>query len=70
MGGWRYGCTILDLGTRWRWVVSFMARPLYTRGNSSRSGRCGEVKEPCHAGNQTLAVQPVARPSTDELSRL
>jgi hypothetical protein len=25
---------ILDLGTRWRWVVSFTARPLYFRGKS------------------------------------
>jgi hypothetical protein len=46
---------ILDLGTRWRWVVSFMPRPLYPRGKSpwypldrrlggpqSRSGRDGE----------------------------
>jgi hypothetical protein len=25
---------ILDLGTRWKWVVSFTPRPLYTQGNS------------------------------------
>jgi hypothetical protein len=25
---------ILDLGTRWRWVVSFTPRPLYTQGKS------------------------------------
>jgi len=25
---------ILDLGTRWRWVVSFMPWPLYTQGKS------------------------------------
>jgi hypothetical protein len=25
---------ILDLGTRWRWVVSFMPRPLYPQGKS------------------------------------
>jgi hypothetical protein len=49
--------TILDLDTRWRWVVSFMPRPLYPRGNrpwyplgrwlgrpQSRSGRCREEK--------------------------
>jgi hypothetical protein len=48
---------ILDLGTRWRWVVSFTPRPLYPQGNSpsyplerkldgsqSRSGRGGEEK--------------------------
>jgi hypothetical protein len=45
---------ILDFGTRWRWVVSFMLRPLYPQGKSllypldrklggpqSRSGRGG-----------------------------
>jgi hypothetical protein len=48
---------ILDLGTRWRWVVSFTPRPLYPRGKSpwypldrrlggpqSRYGRGGERK--------------------------
>jgi hypothetical protein len=57
MGEWRYSSTILDLGTRWRWVVSFMPRPLYPRrkssgypmdrrlgGPQSRSGRCREEK--------------------------
>jgi hypothetical protein len=47
MGELRYSSTILDLGTRWRWVVSFMPRPLYPRypldrrlgGPKSRSGR-------------------------------
>jgi hypothetical protein len=47
----------LDLGTRWRWVVSFTLRPLYRQGKSlwyplgrrlsgtqSRSGRGGEEK--------------------------
>jgi hypothetical protein len=29
MGEWRYSSTILDLGTRWRWVVSYTPRPLY-----------------------------------------
>jgi hypothetical protein len=27
--GWRCSSTILDLGTRWRWVVNFMPRPIY-----------------------------------------
>jgi hypothetical protein len=35
MGEWRYCSTILDLGTRWRWVVSFTPRPLYPRGEST-----------------------------------
>jgi hypothetical protein len=47
----------LDLGTRWRWMVSFTPRPLYTRrksprypldrrlgGTQSPSGRHGEEK--------------------------
>jgi hypothetical protein len=29
MGEWRYSSTILDLDTRWSWVVSFTPRPLY-----------------------------------------
>jgi hypothetical protein len=27
---------ILNLGTRWRWVISFRFRPLYSQGNSPR----------------------------------
>jgi hypothetical protein len=54
---WMYSATILVLGTRWRWVVSFTPRPLYSRGKSprypldrrldgpqSRYGRCGGEK--------------------------
>jgi hypothetical protein len=36
---WGSGCTVpcfLDLGTSWRWVVSFMPQPLYPRGKSSQ----------------------------------
>jgi hypothetical protein len=36
MGEWRYSFTILDLDTRWRWVVSFTPRPLYPQGISVR----------------------------------
>jgi hypothetical protein len=56
-GEWRYSSTILDLGTRWRWVVSLTLQPLYPPGNRPRypldrrlggsqcqSGRCGEEK--------------------------
>jgi hypothetical protein len=58
---------ILDLGTRWRWVISFTPRPLYLQGRSpwypldrrlggsqSRSGRGGEEKFPASAGYRTL----------------
>jgi hypothetical protein len=34
MGDWRYISTLLDLGTRWREVVNFTTRPLYTREKS------------------------------------
>jgi hypothetical protein len=57
MGEWRYSSTILGLGTRWRWVVSFTLMPLYLGetvprypldkrlgGPQSRSGRCGAEK--------------------------
>jgi hypothetical protein len=32
MGEWRYSSIILDLGTRWRWGISFMPLPLYPCG--------------------------------------
>jgi hypothetical protein len=32
MAEWRYSSTILDLGTRWKRVVSFKPRPLYPPG--------------------------------------
>jgi hypothetical protein len=57
MGEWGIAPRILDLGTRWRWVVSFTPRPLYLPGKNplypldrrlggphSRSGRGGEEK--------------------------
>jgi hypothetical protein len=36
MGEWMYSSTFFDLGTSWRWVVSFTSRPLYSRGKSLR----------------------------------
>jgi hypothetical protein len=58
MREWRYSSTILDLGSRWRWVVSSTTPPLYPRrkrprcpldrrlgGPQSRSGRCGVEKD-------------------------
>jgi hypothetical protein len=52
MGEWKYSSTFLDLGTRWRWVVSYTPLPLYPRypldrrldGPQSPSGCCGERK--------------------------
>jgi hypothetical protein len=31
MREWRYSSTILDLGTSWRWAISFTPQPLYLR---------------------------------------
>jgi hypothetical protein len=57
MGKWMYKSTLSDLGTSWRWVVSFTPLPLYPRwksprypldrrlgGPQSQSGRRGEGK--------------------------
>jgi hypothetical protein len=54
---------ILDLGTRWRWVVSFTPRPLYPKGRSSRypldrrmggpQSRSGREKFPAPTGTRT-----------------
>jgi hypothetical protein len=35
-GVWRYSSTFLDVGIKWRWVVSFTLRPLYARGKRPR----------------------------------
>jgi hypothetical protein len=55
LGEWKY--SVLDLGTRWRQVISFTLRPLYPQrkslwcpldrrlgGPQSRSGRGGKEK--------------------------
>jgi hypothetical protein len=75
---------ILDLSTRWRWVVSFTPRPLYPQGKSpwyplvmqlsgpqSRSGHRGEEKnsQPL-SGLKPLIIQPVTQHYTTELSWL
>jgi hypothetical protein len=75
---------ILDLGTRWRWMVSFTPRPLYLQrkspwyplerrlgGPQSRSGRGGEEKnsQPL-PGFEPPIIQPVVQRYTTELSRL
>jgi hypothetical protein len=78
MGKWKYSSTILDLGTRWRRVVSFTPLLLYPRGNiphpwypvfkkprgpPSRCERYGEAKNLSFA-----SPQPVPKPT--ELSWL
>jgi hypothetical protein len=66
----------LDLGTSWRWVVSFTPRPLYPRGKrprypfdrrlgglQSRSGRCGGKKFLTLPG---LEFRPLGRPARSQ----
>jgi hypothetical protein len=42
----RYSSTILNVGSRWRWVVGFTPRPLYPTGDSSRYPLCGRLNGP------------------------
>jgi hypothetical protein len=78
MGEFKYSSTILDIGTRWMWAVSFTPRPLYPRRNCARypldmrvggpksqSRRCGEEKNLSPTWIGTPGVQPVARRWTD-----
>jgi len=69
-GGGIVPCT-LNLGTRWRWVVSFTAQPLYPQikspwypldrrlGKPQNQSKCGakEKKIPTPARDWTLVVQ-------------
>jgi hypothetical protein len=79
---WRYPSTIIDLGTRWKRMISFTPRPLYPHGNrlqypqnrrlgelQDRCGRCGEVKNfaPPEIEPWPSSSQPAAIPT--ELSR-
>jgi hypothetical protein len=52
----------LDLGTSWRWVVSFVFRPLYTRGKSSRYSSARRLVGPRaavdHFGKRKLCTLP------------
>jgi hypothetical protein len=74
---------ILDLGTRWRWVVNFTPRPLYPKGKSpwypsdrrlgkphSRSGRGGEEKisSPCRVSNPRSSNRRARTQSPYQLS--
>jgi hypothetical protein len=73
-GEWMYSSTILDLGTRWRWVASFTLLPLYPRypldrrlGRlQSRPGRCREKTLcPCWESNP---ARTACRPSLWQLN--
>jgi hypothetical protein len=34
VGEWRYSSTILEFGTKWRWMVTLALWPLYSRGHT------------------------------------
>jgi hypothetical protein len=75
---------IFQLGTRWRWVVSFTPRPLHRQGKSpwclldrrlggsqSRSGLGGEEKNSqLLPGLEPPIIRPVTHSYTTELSQL
>jgi hypothetical protein len=78
------GPRILNIGTGWRWVVSFTPRPLYPQekspwypldrrlgGTQNRTG-CGggEKNSQPLPGLEPPVIQPVAQRYTTELSRL
>jgi hypothetical protein len=77
VGEWSYGCTIFDLGSRWRWVISLTPRPLYLQEISSRypldrqslpqspSRLCGEDKYLSPARIRTPAVQLIVHHYVD-----
>jgi hypothetical protein len=43
---WKYSCTILELTTGWRQVVSFMPLPLYLRETASSYPSCSRQGDP------------------------
>jgi hypothetical protein len=55
----------LDLGTSWRWAVSFTTRPLYTWGNSPLypldRRLCGPQSRSGQHGEMTLVYPPISQ---------
>jgi hypothetical protein len=72
LGEWSYSCIILELASRWRWVVSFIPQPFNFRKDSSRQPLCRRLDGPpesvrtlrrrelslASAGNQTRRSSP------------
>jgi hypothetical protein len=70
--GWRYSSTILNLGTRWRWVLSFTPRPLYPWVKSPRypfNMRLGEPQSQsgCSGVEKNLLPLPGIKPRPSSL---
>jgi hypothetical protein len=55
MGEWRYSF-ILNLSTRWRWVVSFTPRPHYLRGRSAQLGWTGSRAGLVYVQKRTISL--------------
>jgi hypothetical protein len=62
-GEWRYTSIILDLGTRWRRLVSFTPGPLYPQSRSCTLWKREKLLAP--ARNRSLTVHPVTHRYTD-----
>jgi hypothetical protein len=73
MEEWGYSVTILDLPTRWRWMINSTSRPLILgerrypldrrlSRSQSRSGRCGAEKDSCLSQESKLG-RPARSPS-------
>jgi hypothetical protein len=71
MWKWRYNLTILNLNTRWRFVVGFTPRPLYFWGRSPRYPLVpvwtlwSRDISPAPTGNLPTIAQPAAHRYTD-----
>jgi hypothetical protein len=55
----------LDLGTSWRWVVSFTAQPLYPRGMGPRAG-LGDVEKRKFLTLPGLELRPFGNPARSQ----
>jgi hypothetical protein len=76
IGRWKYSCTVLDIGSRWAWVVSFTPQPLYSRGkkpqlpivhrrmggSQNRSGRVYAEEKYLLSYWESNLVSSIARP--------
>jgi hypothetical protein len=54
----------IDLGTRWRWMVSFMPRPLYPQGKNLLDRRLGGPQSRSERGSEkkNSQLQPGIEP--------